>query len=171
MVVSDVAQLALPAAALGTVVGTPLAAYLGRRMLVGRELFPASAHLPSAGSFATVVAGVGGGSVTVAVLAALGSIVAAGRVSAIGLLKDGGVAMAPRRSLARLVTGLAMALVLCLPILILMVSTSLPGVDRAALATGLALMVIPTLAVLGPWIVPALTWPVCVGLRMAAGWD
>lgn len=165
MVVGDVARLALPAAALGTVVGTPIAAYLGRRMLIENELFPASTHLPSAGSFAIVVAGVSVGSVTVAVLAALGSIVAAGRVSAIGLLKDEGRAMAPRRSRARLVTGLLMVLMLCLPIPILIVSLNLPAVDRAGLVTGLAVMVIPTLAVLGPWIVPVLTWPVCVVLR------
>ncbi len=166
LVGGDVARLALPAAALGAAVGTLPAAYLGRRLLIGRELFPSSAHLPSAALCLAVMGGVCVGSAAVAVLAALGSVFAAGRVTAIGLLRDAGLAMAPSRNPVRLVAGLVMAAMLCLPILVLLTFLSLPGVYKAALASGLALMIIPSLAVLAPWIMPTLTRPVCAALRI-----
>ncbi|MFJ9739293.1 FtsX-like permease family protein [Streptomyces sp. NPDC101166] len=166
MVVGDVVRLTLPAAAFGLAVGMlPLASF-GRRALLEEGLFPASVELPSAASVWGVAVGVVAGVVAIGVLSALGSVVAAGRVGAMDLLKDQSRSMAPRRSVARLVTGLLMAVMFCLPLPLMMAVMDLPSMYRAALAMGLALMLIPTLAVLAPWIVPVLTWPVALLLRL-----
>ncbi len=166
MVAVDVARLALVPAAVGATAGAlPLAA-LGRRLLIERKLFPAAAALPpSAQTWGACVA-VCLGTVGVSVLAALLSVRAAGRVNAIDLLKDHEGAPASRRSRARLITGLSMVVLLCAPLLPVMALPGLPPKVRAGIAPGLALVVIPTLAVLAPWIVPTLTAPVCAILRL-----
>ncbi|MGW6735160.1 FtsX-like permease family protein [Streptomyces sp. NPDC055013] len=162
----DVVSLALLAAAVGAAVGMVPLAHLGRDLLVERELFPASAPLPPADQIwwtAVVVclttAGVG-------LLAAMAGVLAAGRVSPGILLKDAELSVASSRSTARLVTGIAMALTLCVPLLFVMAFMDLPATVRGAMAPGLALMVIPTLAVLAPWIVPSLVVPACWAMRI-----
>ncbi|MCL7376453.1 FtsX-like permease family protein [Streptomyces sp. 35G-GA-8] len=167
MVAADVARLAVFSAAVGTALGMVPLARLGRGLLVERELFPGSTGLPDGGQIWTTGIGVCLAVGAVAVLAALASVLAAGRVSAIDLLKDPEPPTArTARSRARLLTGLAMVGLLCLPLLFVMAFMDLPGTVRAAVAPGLALMVIPTLAVLAPWAVPPLTWPVRVTLRV-----
>ncbi|MEV6423132.1 FtsX-like permease family protein [Streptomyces sp. NPDC051662] len=167
MVAADVARLAVLSAAVGAALGSVPLARLGRGLLVERELFPESAGLPGAGQIWATGFGVSLATGAVAVLAALASVLAAGRVSTIDLLKDPELPAAPTaRGRARLLTGLAMAGLLCLPLLYVMAFMDLPGTLRAATAPGLALMVIPTLAVLAPWAVPPLTWPVRVALRV-----
>ncbi|MFJ6185643.1 FtsX-like permease family protein [Streptomyces sp. NPDC092295] len=167
MVATDVARLAVLSAAVGAALGMVPLARLGRGALVERELFPASAPLPGGDQIWATGIGVCLATGAVAVLAALASVLAAGRVSAMDLLRDPELPAAPTaRSRARLLTGLAMAGLLCLPLLFVMAFMDLPGTLRAAVAPGLALMVIPTLAVLAPWAVPPLTWPVRVALRV-----
>lgn len=166
LVAGDVAGLAFLSAAVGTAVGMVPLARLGHRLLEDRRLYPGTAGLPSAGATWTVAAGVCAATAAVAVLAALASVLAAGRVSPGALMKDAEAASATSRSTARGITGLAMALMLCAPLLYVMAFMDLPATVRAAVAPGLALMLIPTLAVLAPWIVPPLLLPVCGILRI-----
>ncbi|WP_190025579.1 FtsX-like permease family protein [Streptomyces hiroshimensis] len=166
LVAGDVARLAVAAAAVGALGMLPLA-HAGRRLLVDRELFPEAASLPSSGQVWGTAVGVCIATGAVAVLSAMASVLAAGRVSPGALMKDTEGSLASRRSRARLLTGLAMALMLCVPLLCVMAFTQLPATVRAAVAPGLALMLIPTLAVLAPWIVPPLSRPVCALLRIA----
>ncbi|MFJ9769895.1 FtsX-like permease family protein [Kitasatospora sp. NPDC101157] len=167
LVAMDVALVALGPSAVAAAAGMAPAAGLGRRLLIDRELFPAEVELPSAGLTLAIALGACLGTCGVAVLAALASVLAAGRVQPIDLLKDQSLALAPpRRNRARLAAGVAMALLLCGPIIALAVVGDMPGVYRAALVSALALTVIPTLAVLAPWFVPLLTGPCCVVLRL-----
>ncbi|MFJ7906440.1 FtsX-like permease family protein [Kitasatospora sp. NPDC096204] len=167
LVVADVALVALVPSAVAAAAGTVPAAGFGRRMLIERELFPAAVDLPSAGQTWSIAAGACLGTCAVAVLAALAGVLAAGRVQPIDLLKDESLALAPpRRSPGRLVAGIAMVLLLCGPLVVLPVATDMPPVLRGALVTGLALSVIPTLAVLAPWFVPLLVGPCCALLRL-----
>lgn len=166
LVAGDVARLAVAAAAVGALGMLPLA-HAGRRLLVNRELFPEAASLPSSGQVWGTAVGVCVATGAVAVLAAMASVFAAGRVSPGALMKDTEGSLASRRSRARLLTGLTMAVMLCVPLLYVMAFTQLPSTVRAAVAPGLALVLIPTLAVLAPWIVPLLTRPVCAVLRIA----
>jgi len=165
LVAGDVAGLAFLSAAAGTAVGMVPLARLGHGLLEDRRLYP-STGLPSAGATWAVAAGVCAATAAVAVLAALASVLAAGRVSPGTLMKDAEATSAASRSTARWVTGLAMALLLCAPLLYVMAFMDLPATVRAAVAPGLALMLIPTLAVLAPWIVPLLLLPVCTVLRV-----
>lgn len=165
LVAGDVARLSVVAAAVGAVGTVPLAG-LGHRLLRERALFPAGVPAPSAGQMWAVAAAVCAGTGAVAVLAALAGVLAAGRVRPATLLKDAGAAVASTRSRGRLVTGLAMVLGLCLPLLCVMAFLDLPVTIRAAVAPGLALMLIPTLAVLAPWLVPPLVRPVAAVLRV-----
>ncbi|MEH6373084.1 FtsX-like permease family protein [Streptomyces sp. KLMMK] len=166
LVAGDVARLAVAAAAVGALGMLPLA-HAGRRLPVNRELFPEAASLPSSGQVWGTAVGVCVATGAVAVLAAMASVFAAGRVSPGALMKDTEGSLASRRSRARLLTGLTMAVMLCVPLLYVMAFTRLPSTVRAAVAPGLALVLIPTLAVLAPWIVPLLTRPVCTVLRIA----
>ncbi|MEU6966035.1 FtsX-like permease family protein [Streptomyces chrestomyceticus] len=165
MVAADVARLALTSAAVGAAAGAPPLAALGRRLLIEQKMWPAATVLPPTGqmwvAYAAVCLATGG----VGVLAALLSVWAAGRVNAIDLLKDHESAPGLRRSRARLVTGLSMALMFCAPLLPVMALPGLSAKERAGIAPGLALFVIPTLAVLAPWIIPPLTRPLCAVLR------
>ncbi|MFD0417572.1 FtsX-like permease family protein [Streptomyces sp. NPDC127108] len=166
MVAGDVLTLALASAAVGAALGMVPLARLGRQLLVDRELFPGTASLPSAGQAWSTGAGVCLITGAVAVLAALASVLAAGRVSPGMLLKDPGSATANSRRRARLVTGLLMILMLCVPLLCVMAFMDLPVTVRAAMTPGLALTLIPSLAVLAPWVVPPLIRPVCAVLRI-----
>ncbi|WP_188299692.1 FtsX-like permease family protein [Streptomyces sp. CBMA156] len=167
LVVADVALVALAPAAVAAVAGTVPAAGFGRRVLIERELFPAAVELPSTGQTGAIAAGACLGTCAVAVLAALASVLAAGRVQPIDLLKEESLALAPpRRNAGRLVAGVAMALLLCGPLVVLMAATDMPPVFQGAMVMGLAMSVIPTLAVLAPWFVPLLTGPCCVLLRL-----
>ncbi|MFH8554381.1 FtsX-like permease family protein [Streptomyces celluloflavus] len=166
MIVADVVRLALLTSAVGAALGAlPLAA-AGHRLLIGAGLFPSTLGLPDAATGLALTAGVCASLCLVGVLAALSAAVAAGRADPIGLLKDDGAALAPRRSRARLITGLSVVVLLCGPIVLVMLVGGLPSTSRAAVAPALALMIIPTLAVLAPWIVPSLTWPVGILLRV-----
>ncbi|WP_371517329.1 FtsX-like permease family protein [Kitasatospora sp. NBC_01300] len=167
LVVADVALVAFVPAAVASAAGLAPAAGLGRRLLVERELFPAAVGMPPAGLTWAIAAGACAGTCAVAVLAALASVLAAGRVQPIDLLKDQSLALAPgRRNRGRLVAGLGMTVLMCGPFLVLSVVGDVPGVLRGILVMALALTVIPTLAVLAPWIVPVLTGPCCVLLRL-----
>ncbi|MFF2547010.1 FtsX-like permease family protein [Kitasatospora sp. NPDC058063] len=167
LVVADVALVALAPSAVAAVAGTVPAAGFGRRLLIERELFPAAVDLPSAGQTWAIAAGACLGTCAVAVLAALASVLAAGRVQPIDLLKDQSLALAPpRRNAGRLVAGIAMVLLLCGPLVALMVVMDLPPVLQGAMVMGLATVVIPTLAVLAPWFVPLLVGPCCAVLRL-----
>ncbi|MET8541394.1 FtsX-like permease family protein [Kitasatospora sp. NPDC004799] len=167
LVVADVALVALLPSAAAAVAGTVPAAGFGRRMLIERELFPAAVDLPPAGQSWAIAAGACLGTCAVAVLAALASVLAAGRVQPIDLLKDQSLALAPpRRNAGRLVAGIAMALLLCGPVLALMVVMDMPPVLQGALVLALAMSVIPTLAVLAPWFVPLLVGPCCALLGL-----
>ncbi|MFJ3220649.1 FtsX-like permease family protein [Kitasatospora sp. NPDC086801] len=167
LVVADVALVAFVPAAVASAAGLAPAAGLGRRLLVERELFPAAVGMPPAGLTWAIAAGACAGTCAVAVLAALASVLAAGRVQPIDLLKDQSSALAPaRRNRGRLVAGLGMTVLMCGPFLVLSVVGDVPGVLRGVLVLALALTVIPTLAVLAPWIVPVLTGPCCVLLRL-----
>ncbi|MEU3569865.1 FtsX-like permease family protein [Kitasatospora sp. NPDC036755] len=167
LVVADVALVALAPSVVAAVAGTVPAAGFGRRMLIERGLFPAAVGLPSAGQTWAIAAGACVGTCAVAVLAALASVLAAGRVQPIDLLKDQSLALAPpRRNVGRLVAGIAMALLLCGPLVALMAVMDMPPVLQGALVTGLAMSVIPTLAVLAPWFVPLLVGPCCALLRL-----
>ncbi|GCD32908.1 ABC transporter permease [Streptomyces chrestomyceticus JCM 4735] len=166
MVAADVARLALVSAAAGAATGAlPLAA-LGRRLLIEQQLWPAGTSLPPPaqtwGACAAVCLGTG----AIGVLAALLSVRAAGRVNAIDLLKDHESAPGLQRSRARLITGLSVALLFCAPLLPYMALAPLSTRERAAAPTVLAVLVIPTLAVLAPWIIPPLTRPLCAVLRV-----
>lgn len=163
----DVASLASASAVAGTAVGMVPLARLGRRLLVERDLFPEAAALPPPGWTAWTAVAVCLAVTAVGVLAALASVLAAGRVGPAALLKDAELSVASTRSRARLATGLAMGAFLCLPLLWVMGFMDLPATVRGAVAPGLALMMIPTLAVLAPWIVPLLVGPVCWVLRLA----
>nr|BFD93029.1 hypothetical protein KitaXyl93_43890 [Kitasatospora sp. Xyl93] len=167
LVAADVALVAFVPSAIAALAGTVPAAGFGRRVLVERELFPAAIGLPPAGQTWAIAAGACVGTCAVAVLAALASVLAAGRVQPIDLLKDQSLALAPpRRNAGRLVAGIAMAVLLCGPLVVLMAVMDMPPVLQGALVIGLAMSVIPTLAVLAPWFVPLLTGPVCVVLRL-----
>ncbi|MFE7588137.1 FtsX-like permease family protein [Kitasatospora sp. NPDC057512] len=167
LVVADVALVALAPSAVAAVAGTVPVAGFGRRLLIERELFPAAVDLPSAGQTWAIAVGACLGTCAVAVLAALASVLAAGRVQPIDLLKDQSLALAPpRRNAGRLVAGIAMVLLLCGPLVALMVVMDLPPVLQGALVMGLATAVIPTLAVLAPWFVPLLVGPCCSVLRL-----
>ncbi|MEU8997481.1 FtsX-like permease family protein [Streptomyces caniferus] len=166
MAAVDVARLALVSAALGTAAGAlPLAA-LGRRILIEQKLFSVATELPPPAQTWGACVAVCLGTVGISVLAALMSVLAAGRVNAIDLLKDHEGAPGTRRSRARLITGLSMAVLFCAPLLLVMAVPGLPPKVRAGVAPGLALFVIPTLAVLAPWVIPPLTGPVCAVLRV-----
>ncbi|MBP5900961.1 hypothetical protein [Streptomyces scabiei] len=52
--------------------------------------------------------------------------------------------------MGRLVTGLVLLVTLCAPLVFVMALMDLPATMRAAMAPGVALMVIPSLAVLAP---------------------
>ncbi|MFD4655218.1 FtsX-like permease family protein [Kitasatospora sp. NPDC058444] len=167
LVATDVALVALVPSFAAAVAGTVPAAGFGRRMLIERELFPAAVGLPPAGQSWAIAIGACLGTCAVAVLAALAGVLAAGRVQPIDLLKDESLALAPpRRNAGRLVAGIAMALLLCGPVLVLMLVLDLPPVLQGALVLALAMSVIPTLAVLAPWFVPLLIGPCCVLLRL-----
>ncbi|MFF2612437.1 FtsX-like permease family protein [Kitasatospora sp. NPDC058046] len=167
LVVADVALVALAPSAVAAVAGTVPVAGFGRRLLIERELFPAAVDLPSAGQTWAIAVGACLGTCAVAVLAALASVLAAGRVQPIDLLKDQSLALAPpRRNAGRLVAGIAMVLMLCGPLVALMVVMDLPPVLQGALVMGLATAVIPTLAVLAPWFVPLLVGPCCAVLLL-----
>ncbi|KAA6212033.1 FtsX-like permease family protein [Streptomyces albofaciens JCM 4342] len=165
MVAADVARLALVSAAVGAAAGALPLAVLGRHLLIEQQMWPAGTSLPPPvqiwGVCAAVCLATGG----IGVLAALLSVRAAGRVNAIDLLKDHESAPGLQRSRARLITGLSLAL-LCGSLLPYMVLSSLPAKVRAGIPTALALLVIPTLAVLAPWIIPPLTRPLCAVLRV-----
>ncbi|MGW7614604.1 FtsX-like permease family protein [Streptomyces antimycoticus] len=162
----DVASLALLAAAVGAAVGMVPLAHLGKDLLVERQLFPESAPLPPADQTWWTAVAVCLTTAGVGLLAAMASVLAAGRVSPGALLRDAELSVASSRSRARLVTGIVMALTLCVPLLVVMAFMDLPATLRGAMAPGLALMVIPTLAVLAPWIVPALVVPACWAFRI-----
>ncbi|MDX3283380.1 hypothetical protein PV435_45050, partial [Streptomyces scabiei] len=70
------------------------------------------------------------------------------------------------RSVGRLVTGLVLLVTLCAPLVFVMAFMDLPATMRAAMAPGVALMVIPSLAVLAPWIVPPLIRPTAAVIRL-----
>ncbi len=166
MVAADVARLALVSAAVGAAAGAlPLAA-LGRRLLIEQQMWPAGTSLPPPAQIWGVCVAVCLGTCGVGVLAALLSVRAAGRVNAIDLLKDHESAPGLQRSRARLITGLSMALLFCVPLLPYMALAPLSAKERAAIPALLALLVIPTLAVLAPWITPPLTRPLCAVLRV-----
>ncbi|MFI8850691.1 FtsX-like permease family protein [Streptomyces sp. NPDC053499] len=166
MVALDVAALAVVSAALGAAAGMVPLAHAGRALLVRRQLFPAAAPLPSLGTSCWAAAAVCVGLGAVGVLAATASVLAAGRVSPGALLKDGELTMESSRGRARLVTGAIMAVALCGPLVCVMAFMELPATVRAAVAPGLALVVLPTLAALAPWLVPPLVGPVCLVLRL-----
>ncbi|MFH8753683.1 FtsX-like permease family protein [Streptomyces rimosus] len=166
MVAADVARLALVSAAAGAATGAlPLAA-LGRRLLIEQQMWPADISLPPPAQIWGVCAAVCLGTGGIGVLAALLSVRAAGRVNAIDLLKDHESAPGLQRSRARLITGLSVALLFCVPLLPYMALAPLSTKERAAAPTVLAVLVIPTLAVLAPWIIPPLTRPLCAALRV-----
>ncbi|UNO41582.1 FtsX-like permease family protein [Streptomyces sp. MST-110588] len=164
MVALDVARLAVLSAAAGSALAMVPLAYAGRGLLVAQQLLPAGTGLPGPALTALTGLGVCLATAAVAVLAALLSVLAAGRGAPVGLLKTSGPP--PVRSRARLVTGLVMVALLVLPLLVVMALPGFPATVRAAMAPGVALMVVPTLAVLAPWLVPALTRPVCTALRV-----
>ncbi|MFI0264045.1 FtsX-like permease family protein [Streptomyces sp. NPDC017056] len=165
MVAADVARLALSSAAVGAAAGALPLAELGRRLLIEQQMWPAATSLPPSaemwGVCAVVCLATGG----VSVLAALLSVRTAGRVNAIDLLKDHESAPGLKRSRARLIAGLFMALTFCAPLLPVMALPGLSAKERAGVAPGLALFVIPTLAVFAPWVIPPLTRPLCAVLR------
>ncbi|MGW1408026.1 FtsX-like permease family protein [Streptomyces sp. NPDC002403] len=160
MAMLDVAALSLLSAVVGVGVGLlPLARFV-RQVMADNDLYPAAAGLPSPAVTVLEAAAVCVGTSVVAVVAALTAVLAAGRVRPIDLLKDDALAMAPsRRSPVRLGIGVALLVTTCLPLLVLMVVPMLPGILKAALAPGFALMIIPVLAVLAPWYVPLLVRP------------
>lgn len=162
----DVVSLALVAAAVGAAAGMLPLAHLGKDLLVERGLFPEAAPLPPAGQTWWTAVAVCLTTAGVGLLAAMAGVLAAGRVSPGALLKDAELSVASTRSRARLVTGLVMALTLCVPLLFVMAFMDLPATVRGAMAPGVALMVIPTLAVLAPWIVPTLVVPACWAMRL-----
>ncbi|MEU3191511.1 FtsX-like permease family protein [Streptomyces sp. NPDC006992] len=166
MVAVDVASLALLAAAAGAAAGMVPLAHLGKDLLAGRGLFPEAAPLPSGGQTWWTAVAVCLTTAAVALLAAMAAVLAAGRVSPGALLKDAELSVASSRSRIRLITGVAMALALCVPLLFAMAFLDIPATVRGAMAPGLALVVIPTLAVLAPWIVPALVVPTCWAMRV-----
>ncbi|MCQ8194417.1 FtsX-like permease family protein [Streptomyces rugosispiralis] len=161
MVALDVVSLALVSAAVGAAVGMVPLARAGRRLLVKRQLFPEAATLPASDQTWWIAIAVCLTTAGVGVLAAWASVLAAGRVSPGRLLKDAELSVASSRSRARGATGLFMIGVLCAPLLFVMAFMNLPMTVRGAMAPGLALVVIPTLAVLAPWIVPVLVRPAC----------
>ncbi|MBC2877776.1 MULTISPECIES: FtsX-like permease family protein [Streptomyces] len=166
LVTTDVLWLAALASVLGVGAGTvPLARWC-RSLLVERELLPGSVQLPGAGTTALVGAAVCAAVCCIAVLAGLGAIHAAGRASAIAAVRGGTDQPEGGRRRARLFTGLAMALLLCLPLLVIIMVPQMPDMYRAAMATGLALVLLPTLAVLGPWVIPVLSGPFAAALRL-----
>ncbi|MEU2794270.1 FtsX-like permease family protein [Streptomyces sp. NPDC007100] len=165
MVAADVARLALSSAAVGAAAGALPLAELGRRLLIEQQMWPAATSLPPSaemwGVCAVVCLATGG----VSVLAALLSVRTAGRINAVDLLKDHESAPGLKRSRARLIAGLFMALTFCAPLLPVMALPGLSAKERAGVAPGLALFVIPTLAVFAPWVIPPLTRPLCAVLR------
>ncbi|MGI5338170.1 FtsX-like permease family protein [Streptomyces sp. CA-181903] len=167
LVTTDVLCLAALASVLGLGVGAVPLAWRCRRLLVSRELLPESVVLPGAGTTALVAGAVCAAVCCIAVLAGLGAIHAAGRVSVIAAVRGGTDQPEGGRRRARLFAGLGMALFLCLPLLIIIMLPQMPDMYRAAMATGLALVLLPTLAVLGPWIIPALSRPFATALRLA----
>ncbi|MER5714477.1 FtsX-like permease family protein [Streptomyces sp. NPDC002132] len=162
----DVVSLALLAGAIGAAAGMVPLAHLGKDLLVDRELFPEGVPLPPADQTWWTAIAVCLTTAGVGLLAAMASVLVAGRVSPGALLKHAELPVASSRSRMRLVIGIVMALMLCAPLLVVMAFTDLPATVRGAMAPGLALMVIPTLAVLAPWIVPVLVVPVCWALRI-----
>ncbi|MFI0775788.1 FtsX-like permease family protein [Streptomyces sp. NPDC021212] len=166
LVAFDVARLGLVSAVLGAAVGMIPMARLGQRILLDRQLFPQGAPLPSPGQTWSTGVAVCLTTAGVGVLAALASVLAAGRVSPGTLLRDAELSVASSRSNARLVTGLVLLGTMCAPLLLVMVFMDFPATIRAAMAPGVALMVIPALAVLAPWIVPPLIRPTAAVLRL-----
>ncbi|MGW3231049.1 FtsX-like permease family protein [Kitasatospora sp. NPDC001095] len=165
LVAFDVARLGLVSAAVGAALGMVPLAGLGRSVLLDRGLFPAEASLPATDRTVWTAVAVCLATAGVGVLAALASVLAAGRVSPGTLLRDAELSVAWSRRTARLVTGLLLA-TLCAPLLFVMAFTDLPATLRAAMAPGVALVVIPVLAVLAPWIVPPLIRPATVLMRL-----
>ncbi|MFB6711421.1 MULTISPECIES: FtsX-like permease family protein [unclassified Streptomyces] len=167
MAMLDVAALSLLSAVVGVGVGALPLARSVRQVMADNDLYPAAAGLPSPAVTVLEAAAVCVGTSVVAVVAALTAVLAAGRVRPIDLLKDEALAMAPsRRSPVRLGIGIALLVTTCLPLLVLMVVPMLPGMLKAALAPGLALVIIPVLAVLAPWYVPLLVRPLGGLLRL-----
>ncbi|MER5786376.1 FtsX-like permease family protein [Streptomyces mobaraensis] len=166
LVTANVLWLAALASALGVAAGTVPLAQWCRRLLVSRELLPESVVLPGVWTTVLVGAAVCAAVCCIAVLAGLGAIHSAGRVSAIAAVRGGTdrPADVPRR--ARLITGVAMVLLLCLPLLVIIMVPQVPDMYRAAMATGLALVLLPTLAVLGPWVIPVLSGPAAAAVRL-----
>ncbi|MFE7528480.1 FtsX-like permease family protein [Kitasatospora sp. NPDC057542] len=166
LVAFDVARLGLVSAAVGAAVGMVPLAELGRSILLDRRLFPTEASLPAADQTVWTAVAVCLTTAGVGVLAALASVLAAGRVSPGTLLRDAELSVASSRSTARLVTGLVLLVTMCAPLLFVMAFMDLPATLRAAMAPGVALVVIPVLAVLAPWIVPPLVRPATVVMRL-----
>ncbi|MEU1553220.1 FtsX-like permease family protein [Streptomyces scabiei] len=166
LVAFDVARLGLVSAALGAAVGMVPLARLGHQVLLDRQLFPVGTPLPSAGQTWATAAAVCLTTAGVGVLAALASVLAAGRVGPGALLRDAELSVASTRSVGRLVTGLVLLVTLCAPLVFVMAFMDLPATMRAAMAPGVALMVIPSLAVLAPWIVPPLIRPTAAVIRL-----
>jgi putative ABC transport system permease protein len=166
LVAFDVARLGLVSAALGAAVGMVPLARLGQHALLDRQLFPVGASLPSSGQTWATGAAVCLTTAGVGVIAALASVLAAGRVSPGTLLRDAELSVAATRSTARLVTGLVLVVTMCAPLLAVMTFMDFPATVRAAMAPGVALVVIPALAVLAPWIVPPLIRPTAAVMRL-----
>ncbi|WP_107101000.1 FtsX-like permease family protein [Streptomyces graminilatus] len=166
LVALDVARLGLVSAALGAAVGMVPLARLGQRVLLARELFPEGTPLPSPGQTWATAAAVRFVTAGVGVLAALASVLAAGRIGPAALLRDAELSMASTRSTGRLVTGLVLLVTMCAPLLFVMAFMDVPATLRAAMAPGVALTVIPVLAVLAPWIVPPLVRPTALAIRL-----